>query len=150
MNFYFNILFLFIVCTLQGQVYHFVDFYTEDVRITHENGLTTVALPFEIKQGYHIQMEEVEDDNLIPTRITFENDTEFEILDSSFDCLHLETVVLDKKASQVISHSFEVRVLLKLKDHSKQSSLKGGLYYQTCDDFKCYFPRELTINIPLN
>ena len=73
-----------------------------------------------------------------------------EIMDTHFDCLHLETVTLDKTPFQVMSHSFEVKVLLKIKDRAQQSTLKGGLYYQTCDNFKCYFPRELPIDIPLN
>jgi hypothetical protein len=150
MSSYFRIFFLCAVGALHGQAYHFIDFYEEDVRITYENDLTTVALPFEIKAGYHIQLEEVEDDNLIPTKIRFEDVSGYEIVESSLDCLHLESITLGKKAIQVISHSFEVKVVLRPKGEVQKSVLRGSLYYQTCDDFKCYFPRELSINIPLN
>jgi hypothetical protein len=30
------------------------------------------------------------------------------------------------------------------------TSLIGNLFYQTCDDFKCYFPRELKFEVPIN
>lgn len=150
MSYYFKLLFLCIVYTTHSQGFQFVEFISEDVQIIHEAEGTTVTLPFEILEGYHIQLEEVENDNLIPTKISFEDILGIEIINSAFDCIHLETVMLDKKASQVLSHSFEVKVLLKLKDNTKRASLIGELYYQTCDNFKCYFPRELAIEVPLN
>ena len=150
MSYYFKLLFLCVVYTTHGQGFQFVEFISEDVQVIHETEGTTVTLPFEILEGYHIQLQEVEDDNLIPTKITFEDIPGYEIIDTAFDCLHLETVILDKKALKVISYSFEVRVLLKLNDKTQRTSLTGELYYQTCDNFKCYFPRELAIEIPLN
>ena len=150
MNYYCNLVLLFVVSLIHGQEFQFVKFVSDDVQIVRELESATVSLPFEILDGYHIQLEMVEDENLLATKIDFVNQPQLEIMNSKFECMHFETVVLDKKALQVLSHSFEVKVKLKLADNFKSALLKGKLFYQTCDDFKCYFPRELFFTVPIN
>lgn len=147
---YCNFLILFAVSIIHSQVFQFVKFSSDDVQITHEKENTIVTLCFEILTGYHIQLEEVEDENLLATKIDFQDEKGLEILNSEFTSKHLETVILDKKSTQVLSKTFNVSVHLKLSKKSDRITLKGKLFYQTCDDFKCYFPRELLFTVPLN
>ena len=148
MNYCYSLLILLSVSMSYGQDFHFVKFVSEDVEIIHEYESTTVTLLFEILDGYHIQLEKVEDENLLATKINFDN--QLQILNTEFTCMHFESVILDKKALQVLSHSFEVKVKLKSKNNSDFNILKGNLFYQTCDDFKCYFPRELDFAVSIN
>ena len=150
MNYYCNLILLFVVSVMHGQEFQFVKFVSEDVQIVQDQETTLVTLCFEIFDGYHIQLEEVEDDNLLATKIDFENQKHLEILDTKFASRHYETVILDKKSTQVLSHTFKVIVKLNLVGKSETPILKGKLFYQTCDDFKCYFPRELFFTVPIN
>jgi len=140
----------FAVSVIHGQVFQFVSYSADNIQIINELKNTTLTLCFDILDGYHIQLEEVEDDNLLATKIDFEKEKGVEILDLEFSSKHLETITLDKKTTQVLSKTFKVSVKIKVSKKSDPILLMGKLFYQTCDDFKCYFPRELLFTVPLN
>ncbi|MCK5401310.1 MAG: hypothetical protein KAJ28_06715 [Flavobacteriaceae bacterium] len=146
---YFNVFIFFVFSFLYGQENHFVKFISDDVHIIQESNQTIITLPFEILEGYHIQLEKVEDENLLATKLDFENQPDIEIIYKQFTSLQYKTVVLDKKEFQVLDDSFKVKVKIKFQKERNQIELTGKLFYQTCDDFKCYFPRELTFTIPI-
>ena len=146
---YFNVFILLIVSFINVQEKHFVTFISDEVQIIHKETFTTVIIPFEILEGYHIQLEKVEDDNLLATKIDFENQTGIEVKHKEFISLQYKSVVLDKKEVMVLDNTFMVSVKLKLSPNKKKQMLKGKLFYQTCDNFKCYFPRELKFTISL-
>lgn len=146
---YFNVFIFFVFSFLYAQENHFVKFISDDVHIIQESNQTIITLPFEILEGYHIQLEKVEDENLLATKLDFENQPDIEIIYKQFTSLQYKTVVLDKKEFQVLDDSFKVKVKIKFQKERNQIELTGKLFYQTCDDFKCYFPRELTFTIPI-
>ncbi len=147
MNYYKAIFFL-AISVIGTQQKQFVTFLSEEIQINQDAGFTTVIIPFEILEGYHIQLEKVEDDNLLATKIEFENQRGIKIMHKEFTSLQFKTVILDKQEFQVLDKAFKVKVKLAPKKSPKE--LRGKLFYQTCDDFKCYFPRELKFVIPFD
>ena len=81
------------------------------------------------------------------TKIEFDEYPEGEIESSTFRVDLYEEVVLGGTSSQVISNEFRVEVQIKTTSHKTPGKFKGRLYYQTCDDQKCYFPRVLEFEV---
>ena len=146
MNYCKALIFL-VVSLVNAQEKQFVTFLSDEVEINQNNTTTTLIIPFEILEGYHIQLEKVEDDNLLATKIDFENQPGIKIINKEFTSLQFKSVILDKTEFQVLDNSFKVKV--KVESNNKIKELSGKLFYQTCDDFKCYFPRELRFTILL-
>lgn len=147
MNFYSLIVFCFV--TLLGiQDKHFVDFKADEVKISIVQKHLTVILPFQIIEPYHIQSEKVEDNNFIPTEIHFDEPDGFEIVDYQFSKVQRHNLVLDELKCEVLSGNLEVTVQLEKKSNANKSlDLKGYLYYQACDDMRCFYPRNLKFEI---
>ena len=111
----------------------------------------TVAIPFQIKYGYHIQADTVNDENLIAAELTFENVEgifpgklyypdyhEFQLNGTNEKLLVFDGSILIKVD---ISASTTVA-----KGHYL---LPGSLYYQACDSSRCLFPRKVNFQLPI-
>ena len=145
-------LFLFVVLSLFGdQQKQFVSFNDTEVRISEEKEILIITLPFTIDEDYHIQAESEVLDNLIATEISFEQNGSFEIESYEFSLTNYDTVVLNQFTHRVLSDRVEVTVTLRLKGENvkKNNELKGELYYQACDDQRCFFPRTLGFNVDI-
>lgn len=145
-------LFLFIVLSLFGdQQKQFVSFIDTEVSLSKEKDVLTITLPFLIQEDYHIQVASEVLDNLIATEISFEQNGSFKIESYEFSLTNYDTVVLNEFTHKVLSDRVEVTVALKfIEDKSgKGIRLKGELYYQACDDQRCFFPRTLVFNVDL-
>ena len=145
-------LFLYLALSLSSnQQKQFVTFNETEVVISEENDALTIILPFTIQEDYHIQAASEVLDNLIATEISFEQNGSFEIESYEFSLTNYDTVVLNEFTHRVLSNRVEVTVALKfIEDKSgKGVGLKGELYYQACDDQRCFFPRTLAFNVDL-
>ena len=145
-------LFLLVVLSLFGdQQKQFVSFNDTEVRISEEKEILIITLPFMIDEDYHIQAESEVLDNLIATEISFEQNGSFEIESYEFSLTNYDTVVLNQFTHRVLSDRVEVTVTLRLKGENvkKNNELKGELYYQACDDQRCFFPRTLGFNVDI-
>ncbi|MBC2838128.1 protein-disulfide reductase DsbD domain-containing protein [Robiginitalea sp. SC105] len=104
-----------------------------------------ILLEFEVEAGYHIQSHRPEDPLLIPTELIFQwpegiaNSPPVFPPAEPFPLLGTETVL------QVYSGLLPVRVPLQIEAGviAGEYAVSGILTYQACDDWKCYFPREL-------
>lgn len=128
----------------------FVSFEKQEVVILQNSSITTVVLPFKIQDGYHIQSDQVGEENLMPTEISFEEDANRKVTSAIFKVESYDELALGSTQLKVISNEFRVQVELKTSDLDSGSSLKGKLYYQTCDNKKCYFPRVLDFEVPFD
>ena len=100
MNFYSLIVFCF-VSLLSIQEKHFVDFKTDEVKISKNQEYITITLPFEILENFHIQSEKTEDNNFIPTEIHFEDPEGYNILGFEFSKTERENLILGDFTFQV-------------------------------------------------
>jgi len=147
MNFY-SLIVCFFVFLSSIQEKHFVEFKEDEVKISTNKEYVTVALPFEILKAYHIQTEKVVDNNLIPTKIHFDDPDGFKILDYKFSKVQRDNLVLDQLKCEVLSGRLEITLELEKKSSTNKSlDLKGYLYYQACDDRRCFYPRSLHFNV---
>lgn len=148
MNFYSLIVFCF-VSLFSIQEKHFVDFKTDEVKISKSQEYITITLPFEILENFHIQSEKTEDNNFIPTEIHFEDSEGYKILGFEFSKAERENLILGDLKCEVLSNILEVTLKLKKTTVNKPLFLKGHLYYQACDDRQCFYPRNLRFELKM-
>jgi len=147
MNFY-SLILLFFISLFGIQDKQFVEFKSDEVKISTNKEYITVTLPFEILESYHIQTEKIENNNFIPTEIHFEDPEGFKILNYQFSKVNRENLVLDELKCEVLGGILEVTVELEKKSSSSKAlDLKGYLYYQACDDMRCFYPRSLNFSV---
>lgn len=147
MNFY-SLILLFFISLFGIQDKQFVEFKSDEVKIATSKEYVTVTLPFEILESYHIQTEKIENNNFIPTEIHFEDPEGFKILNYQFSKVNRENLVLDELKCEVLGGILEVTVELEKKSSSSKAlDLKGYLYYQACDDMRCFYPRSLNFSV---
>ena len=147
MNCY-NILLLTLLSLFHSEKFSMVTFQKEQVTITQEEDTRVVVLPFEIKEGYHIQSDKPDANDMIVTEIIFEHDNRFQIISTSFDA-NYSTLQLGEDDVDIIIDKFEVTVTIKCPKEIKDGLLKGMLHFQACDNRKCYFPRALEFEISI-
>lgn len=113
---------------------------------------THIQLTFLINEGYHIQADQVKDENLIPSVLSFDTSAGLIIGDPIFpQAVELE-VNGEEEAWLVYSDVLKINVPVRTVKGVEQGVLliKGNLHYQACDDSKCYFPRDLGFSIKIN
>jgi hypothetical protein len=145
-SFCFSWLWLSFVQPMQAQ--HFVELI-EPHEITLAQGEKhIVSLNFLIKEGFHIQADKVRDKNFIPTVLTFEDRDDIHLGDPVFpkaDEFHMEGA---EEPMVVFGQELEIQVPITVLDFKKDIiPLEGKLYYQACDEKKCYFPRDLNFKL---
>jgi len=105
-----------------------------------------LEITINILEGYHIQADQVMDDNLIPTRLTIiEVPPNMVVYDPIFP--HPESFKFkDVQDSMMVFHNtLRIGLPVEAKNEAKigQHKIAMNLQYQACDSIKCYFPREI-------
>lgn len=112
-------------------------------------GQSAITVSFQIKDGYHIQANEVNDDSLIPVRLE---------MGTSEGIYYGQPVFPEWKEFKmegtndrlwVFDEMLDVKIPLKITKEKLRRDylLKGNLHYQACDSWKCYFPRVLEFEV---
>lgn len=101
-------------------------------------------LAFEIQDGFHIQSNKVSGDFLIPTKIALAGNG-LALEEPVFSATHPFVLGDSDETKDVFTGKFFVGVSVFCPDNSTIGShaINGTLYYQACNDFKCFFPRKL-------
>jgi len=111
----------------------------------------TVAIPFQIKYGYHIQADTVSDPNLISAELTFENIDGIDPGKLDYpDYKEFQLKGTDEKLL-VFDGSIIIKVDISASTTVPKGHylLPGSLYYQACDSVRCLFPRRVNFQIPI-
>ena len=111
----------------------------------------TVTIPFQIKYGYHIQADTVNDDNLIAAELTFENIDGIDLGKPDYpDYKEFQLKGTDDKLL-VFDGLIQIKVNISASETvaKGQYSLLGSLYYQACDSVRCLFPRTVNFQLPI-
>jgi hypothetical protein len=157
------------LCLLPNKVYWLVPFFcmsllftlfgqqTDFVVLSSPSELNLVpgeeqkiSLSFRIKEGFHIQADEVKDENLIPSHLIFEHSPELTIGEPIFPQSKEFWMEGSEEALLVFSDLMEITVPINSPPSVDGIVLKGILHYQACDASKCYFPRNLEFVLKLN
>lgn len=135
---------------MKGQDIQFVRFAAEDIQITQQAQHTTISLCFDILDGYHIQSNRVENENLLATKIELEQSPYFEVITKTFSTETTKISLIEEEELSVFSNTLQVEIQLQRKRAFQTNDpIKGTIFYQTCDKRKCYFPRELAFSVPI-
>jgi len=111
----------------------------------------SLGIVFLIKEGYHIQANKPIDENLIPTELMIFPQDEITVLESEFPppvSFHFKN---EPTKMLVYNGKIEIEVIVVTKKEIMPGNyqIMGKLKYQACDSIKCYFPRELSFEIPV-
>ena len=117
---------------------------------SHNSGIFNVMLQLNIAEGWHMNANPAGQDNLIPTTITVNADTPFEILDVAYPKGRSTRFEFSNKSLNVYEDSLPIPLQLKRKPnmkHDKDVSITLQLTYQLCNKTECLLPQ--TLDIPL-
>lgn len=110
-----------------------------------------IIIELSIKKGFKIQANKVNDSLLIPTTLTIKPVQEISIADAVFPEPKLFKMVGFDEGLLVFEDSLSIHIPIILDKSIKPGNydLKSELYYQPCDDRKCFFPvtEDFTIHI---
>jgi len=146
------ILFLYPNAPVQAQEPSFVQLNRKPEFTIASDEEQHISLSFLIKEGYHIQADQVKDENLIPSVLTVDASDVLIIGDPIFPPSIEFRMKGVEEALQVYSDVLEINVPVKTAKSVKKGlyHIKGTLHYQACDDSKCYFPRDLNFIMEIN
>lgn len=110
---------------------------------------STVFVSFKIKEGYHIQADQVNDENLIPASLTMESTDVLTFLEPEYPEHEDFKLRNTDEILWVFSNEFSIKIPVKVNKSVEPGiySAEGALYYQACDDYRCLFPRNLKFKL---
>ncbi len=117
---------------------------------TENRGIYDVMLQVNIAEGWHMNANPANQDNLIPTTVTVNADTPFEILDVVYPKGRLTRFEFSSESLSVYEDSLTIPLQLKRKPsmkHEKHIPIMLQLTYQLCNETECLLPQ--TLDIPL-
>ena len=117
---------------------------------SHKSGIFNVMLQLNIAEGWHINANPAGQDNLIPTTITVNTDTPFEILDVAYPKGRSTRFEFSNESLNVYEEGLTIPLQLKQKPNMKPDkdvSITLQLTYQLCSETECLLPQ--TLDIPL-
>lgn len=135
--------------TGQAQMVSFVS--GEPKLITSDNTVEAL-LTFEVNSGYYIQADsnQIMNPNFIPTRLLLEPMEGITICETSFSKPTIKTIGGGELVC-AFEDIFTVRIVMEAHKTFRPGNypIKGGLLYQACDSSKCYFPKILEFETPM-
>lgn len=152
MNFFKAILFLLFYFPLKSynQVTH-VKLAETPVINLKPGEQTIAAIKFEITQGFHIMSDNPGSENLLPTTFKIEPVKEIEFGKIIFPASSTFKI----KGTEEIFNVFDSTIIINIpvsagtKIVKGKYELEGNLFYQACDNRKCYFPKELKFPVTI-
>jgi|SRR5688572_11030185 len=110
---------------------------------------SVIKMEVEIKKGYHIQANKVNDDLLIPTTLEIAKDEGITTGRQEFPPAKKFKLEGSDNLLDVYDGNFEIRIPFKTtKKISKgQHILDAKLHYQACDHRTCLFPKTIGFSI---
>lgn len=109
----------------------------------------SIDLEVSIKDGFHIQANQLEDPLLIPSEISFRWPTGFSVDTLLYPPSYPFIVPGMASPLKVYSGEIRIRIVLAMEQGiiSGRHTIPGRFRYQACDSTKCYFPRELPLKL---
>jgi hypothetical protein len=109
---------------------------------------SVIKIAIEIKDGYHIQANEVKDP-FIPTTLEIKGDREIIIKDKVFPPAKKFKLEGTDYYLDVYDGIFEINIFFTTKKEIRKAlhHLYGQLNYQACDSVRCLFPKTVEFSL---
>jgi len=146
---YCSVLIFFLFGVVYCQQAQFVTMLEDNMKINKYGDVIAISIQFEILDGYHIQALFDTKDNLIPTKFTFNPQKGCKLINQEITQTHYDKVILNNVEHKVLSEILEITITLQCEPTNlpKGQLLNGELFYQTCNDRQCFFPRTLNFSV---
>lgn len=110
---------------------------------------SVIKMEVEIKKGYHIQANKVNDDLLIPTTLELTEDKNITIGLKQFPAAKKFKLEGTDNFLDVYDGVFEIIIPFKTTDKIPNGKhiLNAKLHYQACDNKTCLFPKSIGVSI---
>ncbi|MDZ4716145.1 MAG: protein-disulfide reductase DsbD family protein [Cytophagales bacterium] len=124
---------------------------TEIVKLTvpkicvDQGNSSTIKIGVEVKEGYHIQANQLDDEYLMPTTLTIKADTNIIIGKQVFPQNKKFRLEGSDDYWNVYDGSFDISILFKTKEIIQKGryNLAATFHYQACDSKSCLSPRTI-------
>ena len=119
--------------------------------IVYAGTSTMIPLWVEVKKGYHIQANRVNDQSLIPTTLEINDDKNITISKQEFPA----SKEFKLEGTDTFLSVYDGKFLIKLfispvaKAPTGKCNLGAKLRYQACDSKSCLFPKVIDFLIPV-
>ena len=119
--------------------------------IVHAGKGSVIILNVEVKEGYHIQANKVNDEFLIPTTVEIAAIKKIEVGKQLFPVAKKFKLEGTNDFLDVYDGSFEISIPLKTLRGIQKGKvyMQAKLRYQACDFKTCLFPKTIDFTIPL-
>ncbi|WP_242093442.1 hypothetical protein [Aestuariivivens sediminicola] len=125
----------------------FVNCNGSSIVARHDRGLE-LKFSFTIDSGYHIQPDNVADENFIKTNFKLKSSPEFTVISYVYKYEPKPWHLDHYGEFMVISNDFSIQLNIAFTKANRfdiAPFLEGELVYQACDATKCFFPRTLAV-----
>jgi hypothetical protein len=119
--------------------------------IVREGKSNMMLISVEVKEGYHVQANRVNDDSLIPTTLELNDDEGIVVSRKKFPAGKKFRLEGTDTFLKVYDGKFPIKLFLEpgAKARSGRYTLAAKLQYQACDSRRCFFPRVIDFPIPV-
>lgn len=119
--------------------------------VLHPGKSTTIGIEVNVKEGYHIQADKVNDKSLIPVTLEIISPKGISTGRPVFPSYKLFRLEGTEDNLNVFDGRFEIKVSVKAPAGAAAGKriLKAKLRYQACNARTCLFPRNIEFEIPV-
>lgn len=119
--------------------------------IVQEGKSNMVLIAVEVKEGYHIQANRVDDASLIPTTLELNVDEGIVVSRKKFPSGKKFKLEGTDTFLKVYDGKFPIKLFLSPGANARTGkyTLAAKLQYQACDFQRCFFPRVIDFSIPV-
>ena len=111
--------------------------------IVKKHGPSVIIVSVEVKDGYHIQADAVEDGFMIPTTLELDGGKYFFVKRQIFPPAKKFKLNGTDHTINVYDGNFEIQTFFTVRKRKPLQPIKGKLNYQACDSTRCLFPRAV-------
>ena len=130
---------------------------TDIVKITvpkmkvNQGDSSVIYIGVEVKEGYHIQANQLDDEFLIPTTLTIKAETHIMTSQLTFPPSKKFRLEGSDNYLKVYDGSFDISLVFKTTGtiHRGRFNLAATFRYQACDSKSCLTPRTIDFLIPI-
>ena len=122
----------------------------QSVQTVKENNRLMIEIDLKVAEGYHIQAADPADPYLVATNLLLDLPEAWSLLRVDFPPAKAFKLSGSEDVMRVYSGIVSVKLLVDTNGelHGNEN-LSATLEYQACDANKCYYPRQLDFDIPL-
>lgn len=137
----------------KNKVRHFVQVLNQPLKQLKSGTADTLSVLIQVEEGYHIQSNRPNNDNLIASVISIRDSLPF--IESWADIIYPADKDMLLNGTDLIRVydglvKFEIPCVVAKDANAGSHVVSGEIRYQACDHDSCFFPRKLAFEIAIH